>query len=84
MEDTIALLNNPFNGQVFRITYKTRDFEIKVLKKEINKDLKEIEILLDGFVQKLIKSNGRWTFEHGEDSEFAQDIWRAISLRYRL
>ncbi|MDN4011425.1 hypothetical protein QX233_03015 [Chryseobacterium gambrini] len=44
----------------------------------------EFQILLDGLVQKLIKTNGKWHFEHGEDQDFAEDIWREIALRYRF
>lgn len=86
MEDTIGnRLNDPFAGQTFRITYKAQDFEIKVLKKVINKDQSCIDILLDGIVQRLIKLDGKWCFDGtNSDQSFANDIWRAISLRYRL
>lgn len=86
MEDTIGTkLNNPFEGQTFRITYKMQDFEVKLLKKTLNKDQDSIDILLDGIVQRLVKRGNRWYFEDSNsDQAFANDIWRAISLRYRL
>lgn len=86
MEDTISSrLNNSTSGQIFRITYKHRDLEITLLKKKLTKDVAEIEILLDGMIQKLVKTGSGWKFEGLDmDHEFANDIWKAISLRYRL
>ncbi|WP_286850659.1 MULTISPECIES: hypothetical protein [Sphingobacterium] len=86
MEDIIGnKLNDPFTGQTFRITYRAQDFEIKLLKKVINKDQSSIDILLDGIVQRLVKRDNKWYFEDSScDQSFANDIWRAISLRYRL
>lgn len=85
-EDTInSKLFDPFKGQLFRITYKGQDYQVKILKRDIKKNQSEIEILLDGIVQKIIKKNNAWYFEHTDsDRDFAYDIWRAISLRYRL
>ncbi|MGJ1325063.1 hypothetical protein ACR780_20470 [Sphingobacterium faecium] len=86
MEDTIDLrLYDQSLGQIFRITYKNRDFQVRLLKKELTKELTELDLLLDGVVQKLVKKDNKWIFENSEaDKEFAHDIWRAISLRYRL
>ncbi|WP_286779314.1 MULTISPECIES: hypothetical protein [Sphingobacterium] len=86
MEDTIdSKYFDPFKGQIFRITFKTQDYQVKLLKRDIKKDQSEIDILLDGIIQKLIKIDGIWCFENsGIDQAFAFEIWRAISLRYRL
>ena len=84
MLDTIGQYRDHFNRQTFRITFKSRDFQIKLLKKDLTKDQDEFEILLDGMVQKLLKKEGKWSFEHGEDQDLAEDIWRQIALRYRL
>lgn len=84
MQDTIGQYAEYFDKQVFRVTYKFKDYEIILLKRELKKNLTEISILLDGVVQKMIKEGGRWGFEHGNDNELANDIWRCISLRYRL
>ncbi|WP_447768230.1 hypothetical protein [Sphingobacterium faecium] len=86
MEDTIdSRLYDQSLGQIFRITYKNRDFKVRLLKKELTKELTELYLLLDGVVQKLVKKDNKWIFENSEaDKEFAHDIWRTISLRYRL
>ncbi|REC59496.1 hypothetical protein DRF65_25785 [Chryseobacterium pennae] len=86
MEDTVdSRFYDRSKGQIFRITYKNRDFQVKLLQKEITKEMVEIDLLLDGVVQKLVKRDSKWFFEHSEvDKDFANDIWRAISLRYRL
>lgn len=86
MEDTVdSRFYDQSKGQIFRITYKNRDFHVKLLEKELSKELTKIDLLLDGVVQKLVKRNSKWFFEHSEDDkEFANDIWRSISLRYRL
>ncbi len=82
MEDTIDSIHlDPFQEQIFRITYKTQEYQIELLKREQS----EIEVLLDGIVQKIIKKNDSWFFEDTDlDKDFAREIWRAISLRYRL
>ncbi|WP_100075226.1 hypothetical protein [Chryseobacterium camelliae] len=84
MFDTIGQFEEQFNKQVFRITFKNRDFQVVLLSRDLTKNMTEFQILLDGLVQKLIKTNGKWHFEHGEDQDFAEDIWRHIALRYRL
>ena len=86
MEDTIdSKYFDPFKGQIFRITFKAQDYQVKLLKRDITKDQSEIDILLDGIIQKLIKKDGVWHFEHSSiDKGFAFEIWRAICLRYRL
>lgn len=84
MQDTLGLFEEHFNKQVFRITFKFRDFQVVLLKKELNKNMHEFQILLDGMVQKLFKKDGKWQFEHGEDQDLAEDIWRQIALRYRF
>lgn len=86
MEDTIDSTFYDLNkGQIFRITYKNRDFQVRLLKRELTREQTELDLLLDGVVQKLVKRNNRWFFANSDDDkEFANDIWRAISLRYRL
>jgi len=86
MEETIlTLAENNIPRQSFRITFKGQDFQIRILDKELYKDMAEISILLDGIVQKLIKIKDKWQFENSDsDIDFANDIGRSISLRYRL
>ncbi|MDQ1805079.1 hypothetical protein RAH57_13860 [Chryseobacterium sp. CKR4-1] len=84
MLDTIGQHEEHFSKQVFRITFKTCDFQIVLLQKKLTKDQQEFQVLLDGLVQKLIKKSGKWYFNHGEDQDHAADIWRQIALRYRL
>ncbi|AYZ36236.1 hypothetical protein EGY07_11900 [Chryseobacterium indologenes] len=84
MFDTIGQFEEQFNKQVFRITFKNRDFQVLLLKRDLTKNMSEFQILLDGLVQRLKKENGKWNFEHGEDQDLAEDIWRQIALRYRF
>ena len=85
MEDTIHSKFDADTGQIFRITYKSRDFQMRILKQELTKDTTTIDIFLDGVIQKLVKKDKLWFFEGSDaDQELAYDIWRAISLRYRL
>ena len=86
MEETIdTLAQNSIPRQSIRITFKGQDFQIRILDKELYKGMTEISILLDGMVQKLVKIKERWRFENSEnDRDFANDIGRLISLRYRL
>ncbi|GAA0881825.1 hypothetical protein GCM10009120_04210 [Sphingobacterium siyangense subsp. cladoniae] len=86
MEETIDILRSgEVPGQPLRITFKGQDFQVRILDDKLCKNLNEITILLDGIVQKLRKERDRWYFENTEDDkEFANDIGRAIALRYRL
>lgn len=84
MQDTIGRYEEYFDKQIFRVTYKFKDYQVTLLKSDLKADLKELSILLDGVVQKIIQKEGKWYFQHGSDPELANDIWRAISLRYRL
>jgi len=86
MEEAIdALAQNNIPRQSLRITYKGQDFQIRILDKELYKGMIEISILLDGMVQKLIRNKDIWHFENSDnDKDFANDIGRLISLRYRL
>ncbi|ULT25981.1 hypothetical protein KUH03_03115 [Sphingobacterium sp. E70] len=50
-----------------------------------DKEETELDILLDGLLQTLVKNKERWSFQQHElDQDLANHIWRAISLRYRL
>jgi hypothetical protein len=86
MEETIDILRSgEVPRQPLRITFKGQDFQVRILDDKLYKNLNEITILLDGIVQKLRKDRDRWYFENTEDDmEFANDIGRAIALRYRL
>ncbi|WP_454045028.1 hypothetical protein [Chryseobacterium sp. Marseille-Q8038] len=84
MEDTIDSIFDTNSGQIFRITYKNRDFQVRLLKRGLKRNVTEVDLLLDGVVQKMMKEKDTWHFEHGNDQELANDIWRAISLRYRI
>ncbi|WP_286857439.1 MULTISPECIES: hypothetical protein [Sphingobacterium] len=84
MDDIIGKSESPFDKQTFRITFKSKDYQVVLLKTDLKKNQTEISVLLDGSVQKMIKKNNKWCFDHGKDEELANDIWRAISLRYRI
>lgn len=85
MEETIGQLNTSYRGQIFRITFKEKDFQVQFLKKSPTKEETELQVLLDGGLQTLVKKKERWFFlQHDLDQDLANHIWRAISLRYRL
>lgn len=86
MDDTILPDQTiTFKSLPLRITYKELDYTIHILQKTVDSQTNEIRVLLDGIVQTLIREEGRWRFaETGENDAFAQAIWHAISLRYRL
>jgi hypothetical protein len=84
MEDTIGKSASLFDKQTFRITFKAKDYTVVLLKTDLKKKLTENSVLLDGVVQNMIKKNNNWYFDHGKDEDLANDIWRAISLRYRM
>lgn len=86
MEDIIGLGNEiTHKSQEFRLTYKGQDYQLVLLEKSLSKNSTEVKILLDGIVQKLVKKEKGWFFEHVEsDQLFANEIWRNISLRFRI
>ncbi|WP_278354102.1 MULTISPECIES: hypothetical protein [Bacteroidota] len=85
MKDTIGSSFEHTTGQIFRITYKNRDFQLRLMRRGLARDVSEIDLLIDGVIHKLIKREGIWFFEKSDENRgFANDIWRAISLRYRL
>ncbi|WP_293946120.1 MULTISPECIES: hypothetical protein [unclassified Sphingobacterium] len=85
MEETIGQLNTSYKGQIFRITFKEKDFQVQLLKKSPTKDETALEVLLDGGLQTLVKKKESWSFLQNDlDQDLANHIWRAISLRYRL
>jgi len=85
MEETIGQLNTSYKGQIFRITFKEKDFQVQLLKKSPTREETALEVLLDGELQTLVKKKERWFFLQNDlDPDLANHIWRAISLRYRL
>ena len=85
MEETIGQSDTSYKGQIFRITFKGMDFQIQLLKKCLTKAETELDLLLDGRLQTLVKKKERWSFlQHDLDQDLANHIWRAVSLRYRL
>jgi hypothetical protein len=70
---------------VFRLTYKGQDYQLVLLKKSLSKLDTELPISLDGIEQKIVKKGDQWFFENRHsDQHFATEIWRNLSLRYRL
>jgi hypothetical protein len=56
-----------------------------LLKKSLSKLDTELPISLDGIEQKIVKKGDQWFFENRHsDQHFATEIWRNLSLRYRL
>jgi len=51
---------------------------------QVDKNMHEFQMLLDGMMQKLTKKDGKWPFQHDEDQDLAAAIWRQIALRYRF
>ncbi|RKO72200.1 hypothetical protein D7322_08915 [Sphingobacterium puteale] len=86
MQGTIdGISGEPHRSQVFRLTYKGQDYQLVLLKKSLSKLDTELPILLDGIEQKLVKRGDCWFFENRHsDQHFATEIWRNLSLRYRL
>ncbi|KGE12461.1 hypothetical protein [Sphingobacterium deserti] len=86
MEETVGTSNSyPYKGQSLRVSYKGQDYSFQVLQRGLRKEDMEIKILLDGQVQLLVLREGRWYFSgSNHDQLLAQEIYRAISLRYRL
>ncbi|WP_294187528.1 hypothetical protein [Sphingobacterium sp.] len=86
MQDTIDRIDSEHHrSQVFRLTYKGQDYQLVLLKKSLSKLDTELPILLDGIDQKLVRKGDSWFFENmHSDQHFATEIWRNLSLRYRL
>lgn len=86
MNGTSSLVSEESHrSQVFRLTYKGQDYQLVLLKKSLSKQDTEVPILLDGTDQKLVKRGDNWFFEHMDsDQHFATEIWRNLSLRYRI
>ncbi|WP_286897380.1 MULTISPECIES: hypothetical protein [Sphingobacterium] len=86
MEDIIGLgSEKTHKSQEFRLTYKGQDYQLVLLEKSLSKNSTEVKILLDGIVQKLVKREKGWFFENiKSDHLFANEIWRNISLRFRI
>ncbi|GEM_PF-790751 len=74
-----------YRGQPLRLSYKGREYRFQVLRKGLRKEDREIKILLDGHTHLLCLKEGKWSFALAVgDQTLAQEIYRAISLRYRL
>ncbi|MFD2966210.1 hypothetical protein [Sphingobacterium bambusae] len=86
MEETVGTSSSyPYKGQPLRVFYKGQDYNFQLLQKGLRKEDLEIKVLLDGQVQVLIMREGRWYFSGSDhDQLLAHEIYRAISLRYRL
>ena len=86
MQGTIdEISGEPHRSQVFRLTYKGQDYQLVLLKKSLSKLDTELPISLDGIDQKIVKKGDQWFFENRHsDQHFATEIWRNLSLRYRL
>ena len=68
-----------------RITFAGTDHELRLLQKEVDRHAERLDIQLDDEPHTLINAGDGWRFDGGEDNAaFAQAIWHAISLRYRL
>lgn len=86
MEDTVDINSSlSYNGQFFRVSYKGRDYQFQILQKNLTKEEISIKILLDGVIQQLELKQDLWQFnDSDQDQSLAYEIWRAISLRYRI
>lgn len=87
MEDTVAAGQSfPYKSLPMRVTHKEVDYTVYLLQKTIEKGTREVRVLVDGKVHTLIRTGtNHWRFaEIADNAEFAQSIWNAISLRYRL
>ena len=68
-----------------RITVDGKDHELRLLQKEVDRHTRNIGVQLDDEPYTLVNPGDGWRFERGEaDPAFAQAIWHAIALRYRM
>ena len=76
-------------GLKMRITYNEKDYVYEIVDgASINKDTRDIKVILDGKEISLHKNENKiWVVKESEISvspDFAQSIGRSISLRYRM
>lgn len=75
----------PYIGLPLRITFAGADHELRLLEKEVGRQAKSLRIQLDDEPYTLVNPGDGWRFEReGGNAAFAQAIWHAVSLRYRL
>ena len=86
MEEPILTEQKPaYIGLPLRITFAGADHELRLLQKEVDRQAKSLRIQLDDEPYTLVNPGDGWRFERGEGNvAFAQAIWHAVSLRYRL
>jgi hypothetical protein len=75
-------------GQVLRITFNNIDYNYQILNTSpVSKETQEIQILLEGTTQTLVRSGNQWLPKE-EDETMVPDlvaaIGRALGLRYRI
>jgi len=76
-------------GLKMRITYNEKDYVYEIVDgASINKDTRDIKVILDGKEISLHKNENKiWVVKESEiniSPDFAQSIGRSISLRYRM
>lgn len=86
MEEPILTEQKPtYISLPLRITFAGTDHELRLLQKEVDRQVQTLRIQLDDEPHTLVKLENGWCFEKGGgDAAFAQAIWHAVSLRYRL
>lgn len=86
MESSVLTEQKPaYIGLPLRITFAGTDHELRLLQKEVDRQAERLEIQLDDEPHTLINTGTGWCFDgRADDAAFAQAIWHAISLRYRL
>jgi len=86
MEEPILTEQKPaYIGLPLRITFAGTDHELRLLQKEVGRHAHSLRIQLDDEPHTLINPGDGWRFEtEAGNAAFAQAIWHAVSLRYRL
>ncbi|PPL04860.1 hypothetical protein SAMN05444682_101654 [Parapedobacter indicus] len=86
MEEPILTEQKPaYVGLPLRITFAGSDHELRLLQKEVDRRAYSLRIRLDDELHTLVNPGDGWRFETGAgNAAFAQAIWHAVSLRYRL
>lgn len=86
MEEPILTEQRPvYVGLPLRITFAGTDYELRLLQKEVGRQAQSLHIQLDDEPHTLVNPGDGWRFEREEgNAAFAQAIWHAVSLRYRL